>query len=632
MLSQDTLSLAISFSVGAGIVGIGFGVFLRAKLKSTEARLLARLKETERKLNDERKTLISQYEATIAQMERKTYEVTTEHARLQGETEFFNNCDIDFANCETSQQMYEALFRNIERRFRTGRECTVLLGPEAPYQILNSDALAPALVAPLQTGIRFRTIFDQGRPEILRGSDVEGLSAVRADVPFVLVFPIAFKEQWLGTLCTMWTDDYYMDAVRIIRKLLESFARSLHRLSLLEDELRGSRVDQLTGLPNAKYLHELMPKLIQFSTNNRALSMVLLECDNLKEINDTYGHIIGDQMVKELAVIMQRSARIEQLTSEMRPMDHYVRYGGLQFVVVLEDTTGEQAFIVSERIREAVEHKRDWPGGVPKWSISTGIVTCPADGKDFDSLRVKAEVALMYVKERLNGNASALFAQVPRIYRTAKLSAKIGGSLAIFDPAVVLQSMSGTQKTGILTVTAADGRQFWAFFETGKLLKAHLANFRGDNAIIEFLSTFEEGDFKFQEHSSLDATTVEALHRMDASYNLTKSLDKNLIDGARAQDMLYAAKRAITNTRLFVKPNPGMLNFAAGYSQMQNPPSEQEMEIMNQICKHVTGRAMLCTILDKLDHIPTYMRWHASAQLLQRDVIALSKLAISFSV
>lgn len=127
------------------------------------------------------------------------------------------------------------------------------------------------------------------------------------------------------------------------------------RLKSLQDQLREANVrlremsyaDHLTGLYNRRYLMEMLDR--EFSRSRRTshgLSLIILDVDNFKEINDQHGHQGGDTVLQDVA---------ELFKAELRDYDTAVRFGGDEFVAVLPDTTSQTAVMVAERIRKALE-------------------------------------------------------------------------------------------------------------------------------------------------------------------------------------------------------------------------------------------------------------------------------------
>ena len=193
---------------------------------------------------------------------------------------------------------------------------------------------------------------------------------------------------------------------------LRARVRVMLRIKHLQDELRArmkeleetSMRDPLTGLYNRRYLCEALAREL-----NRArrfglkVSVLLLDMDHFKEINDSYGHQRGDEILKELANLIR---------SMLRGYDFAARYGGDEFVIILSQNTVLGARIVAERLRRTVAENprlRELAGGHPV-TISVGVATYPDDVEgeaSVDALIVAADQAL-YEAKRMGRNQVAL--------------------------------------------------------------------------------------------------------------------------------------------------------------------------------------------------------------------------------
>ena len=112
--------------------------------------------------------------------------------------------------------------------------------------------------------------------------------------------------------------------------------------------------DGLTGLYNRKKLDEILAdQFARFRRHRRPFALLMLDLDNFKSINDSYGHVAGDEVLKEVAAMLKQS---------VRTVDYVARYGGEEFVVVLVETPLGAALDVAERIRAVVEVPRSNAG------------------------------------------------------------------------------------------------------------------------------------------------------------------------------------------------------------------------------------------------------------------------------
>lgn len=151
-----------------------------------------------------------------------------------------------------------------------------------------------------------------------------------------------------------------------------------------------TNTDKLTGLSNRKYFQEKMEDAIkQFNDDNTPMSLLILDIDYFKRVNDTYGHLVGDQVLIQLAKLMKRIAR---------EGDVPCRYGGEEFVVILPNTSTEGAKEMGLQYNHAVANEI-WPG-IGQLTISVGVSTIQQDDRE-EQLLDRADRALYYSK--LNG-------------------------------------------------------------------------------------------------------------------------------------------------------------------------------------------------------------------------------------
>ena len=176
-------------------------------------------------------------------------------------------------------------------------------------------------------------------------------------------------------------------------------ANALLRIKAMKDKLeRVSTTDDLTGLHNRKYLQERLEEEISRSRRyGTKLSCILFDLDFFKVVNDMYGYEWGDILLKNIAVKLQDMARKEDIVT---------RYGDEEFLLVLPNTSEENAFLFGERFRREVEKMEFIPAGeeeAHKVTISGGISTypCMADvDEDANTVIRYAEHALYNAKHR----------------------------------------------------------------------------------------------------------------------------------------------------------------------------------------------------------------------------------------
>lgn len=151
-----------------------------------------------------------------------------------------------------------------------------------------------------------------------------------------------------------------------------------------------SSIDKLTGTYVRKYFEQIFDEELQDAKlNEYYLSVIMLDIDHFKNINDTYGHQKGDTVLAETGKIIKNS---------IRSTDHVGRYGGEEFIVLLPNANKDDAYKIAEKIRKKIENS-NLIGGDAKLTISGGIATYPQDGSQQGEIIEKADQALYMAKE-----------------------------------------------------------------------------------------------------------------------------------------------------------------------------------------------------------------------------------------
>lgn len=127
-----------------------------------------------------------------------------------------------------------------------------------------------------------------------------------------------------------------------------------------------AQTDGLTGIANRRALQEAISRDIQRSVRyERPLALIIMDIDDFKKVNDTYGHLMGDEVLKDLTAVVK---------TVIRGSDFFGRYGGEEFVVILPDTDRAGATLLAERIREVVEKKVCTSGSISvDFRVSIGV-------------------------------------------------------------------------------------------------------------------------------------------------------------------------------------------------------------------------------------------------------------------
>lgn len=160
---------------------------------------------------------------------------------------------------------------------------------------------------------------------------------------------------------------------------------------LMEHLSENSLRDAMTGLHNRRFLEEYISTLIAGSQRRKSsISVLMLDLDFFKQVNDTHGHEAGDKVIKTLADVLLRNVRSSDIA---------VRYGGEEFLLALIDTSADMALKVAEKVRAEVEAtKIPLPGGMLQKTISIGVADFPGDSETIWQVVKFADVALYAAK------------------------------------------------------------------------------------------------------------------------------------------------------------------------------------------------------------------------------------------
>lgn len=191
----------------------------------------------------------------------------------------------------------------------------------------------------------------------------------------------------------------------IIKKVLET--KNLQEMAKKTEYYRKlSTTDDLTGLHNHRYFrHMLVNELQRHSRYNRPLNLLMIDIDNFKQVNDSYGHLTGDHVLKQVSSLLKKN---------VRACDLLARYGGEEFAVILPETTENEAFMVGQRIVLAInEHqfKTIEEEPIDKLSVTVGLASFPQDAHESQQLMKKADQAL-YQGKVLGKNRICIFRNV----------------------------------------------------------------------------------------------------------------------------------------------------------------------------------------------------------------------------
>ena len=232
----------------------------------------------------------------------------------------------------------------------------------------------------------------------------------------VKVLPLLWNERGVGAIVVGSSQQNFLsgEALDRLGAMADQAAGAMANATMNQSMERLAISDGLTGLSNYRSFAEQLDDLIlRGERYGRRLALVLVDIDHFKAINDTYGRPAGDQVLKDIAGIIQDNARKTDLVA---------RYGGEEFAIVMEEVNTEGAMRIAERIRECVEETMfASDSGSFQCTVSMGVAAFGRDGTTKARLIVAADEALSLAK-RMGRNRTLKFGDANKELRTSTAS------------------------------------------------------------------------------------------------------------------------------------------------------------------------------------------------------------------
>jgi len=241
-------------------------------------------------------------------------------------------------------------------------------------------------------------VVQSGQPKILqdtRSSYSPFKESPHSHIRSWLGVPLTSRDEIIGMLALDSSEKRYFSPyhARLVSAFANQVAVAIENARLFEEIQHLATTDDLTGIHNRRYLFEMGQREVERALRyQHPLSAIMLDIDHFKQINDTYGHAVGDEVLQAITGRISRN---------MREIDLLGRYGGEEFSILLPETGLDEAIALAERLRLLVEEKQIATSEeVFNINISLGVAQLNGNCQTLEALMDRADTALYRAKQK----------------------------------------------------------------------------------------------------------------------------------------------------------------------------------------------------------------------------------------
>src|SRR5882762_170960 len=356
-------------------------------------------------MSTEREYVFQQRDLEVMQTAAGQVSVAVENARLFAEEQrrsrhlsFLNNISKTAISSEDSEQMLAEIVGEIQKNFQFDHIGIGILDYVTKDIEIKAEAGATAQAKgkriPLGLGIVGR-VARTGERALVQNAAEGHLLGVLPDSRTVLCIPITYGETLLGVLNVESREEsaFSPQDVLIMNTLADLLATALHNAFVLQKLQQQSITDGLTGIKTRRFFWEaLSSEWKRASRSGRPFSVVLIDLDKFKDVNDTFGHLEGDLVLARVGRLLEQRCRQSNVVA---------RYGGDEFVILMPETSIDQAHSLAERLRLWLS--QDVMLAEHKITGSFGVASFPGHGFSAEDI-IRVADAGMYVSKHAGGN------------------------------------------------------------------------------------------------------------------------------------------------------------------------------------------------------------------------------------
>ena len=335
--------------------------------------------------------------AHAEQLVNEAERARTEMTALYRAAEAFNSALTPDEVCEVAKEL-------VQRFVKIDMLTVTSFNEETERQtVLYSDGYASKKLFGHEFGndeslaslsLRYDDILPYSGTLARRETSIFGESISLSAVQSLAIFPLKMGQRQLGTFTigAFSPNAFPIEQREELQMIIHYAASALSNALAYSGMVKRATTDGMTGLTNHRTFKERgAHALARAERSGRPLSLIMLDIDHFKRVNDTFGHATGDIVIKRIASMMHAS---------LRKIDIGARYGGEEFAIVLEDTPVENAAALAERLRIMAENTifNTEDGRTLQVTLSLGVATFPAAATQLSSLIETADQALYRAK------------------------------------------------------------------------------------------------------------------------------------------------------------------------------------------------------------------------------------------
>jgi diguanylate cyclase (GGDEF)-like protein len=223
-------------------------------------------------------------------------------------------------------------------------------------------------------------------------SKVEGYIAGFVETQSEMCVPLIFFGEKLGVLAldSARKNAFDEEDQQPLESVADICAAAMQNANYFDRMKQLAYVDGLTGIHNRRFFEmRITEELERAARFQGRMSVIMVDIDNFKKLNDEFGHLLGDEVLRSVSTILKQ---------QLRKMDLVCRYGGEEFAIVAPETSGENAMRVADKLRRHIEN-HSFPGVPRPVTISCGVAEYPTQGITRDEVVAAADAALYLAKQ-----------------------------------------------------------------------------------------------------------------------------------------------------------------------------------------------------------------------------------------